>query len=236
MKNAPVWLTLPLPDGAVEVVLTRRERKSIGIAIRDGRVELIAHPRVGREQLLAVLHQRQHWIAGHVARQRHTLQTRDDWSQVQLFGQPLPLHFIAGQRVRVARAEPGVLVSGVTPQDRDALQNAMSRWLKQQAHAHFPGRLAELAQRCTRAPASLALSSARTRWGSCTSAGVIRLNWRLVQAPPDILDYVVAHELAHLVHMNHSAAFWSETARLFPDWQRARLWLKQHGSTLFRFG
>ncbi|WP_280954948.1 M48 family metallopeptidase [Paludibacterium denitrificans] len=99
-----------------------------------------------------------------------------------------------------------------------------------------PVKLAELAQRCTRAPASLALSSARTRWGSCTSAGVIRLNWRLVQAPPDILDYVVAHELAHLVHMNHSAAFWSETARLFPDWQRARLWLKQHGSTLFRFG
>ena len=71
---------------------------------------------------------------------------------------------------------------------------------------------------------------------SCSASGTIRLNWRLVQAPPQVLDYVLAHELAHLVHMNHSAAFWAEVARLEPDWQQARLWLKTHGTTLFSLG
>lgn len=93
-----------------------------------------------------------------------------------------------------------------------------------------------MARYSRRQPASLSLSSARTRWGSCSASGAIRLNWRLVQAPPHILDYVLAHELAHLVHMNHSAAFWSETERLFPHWRTARQWLKQHGDTLFAFG
>ena len=88
---------------------------------------------------------------------------------------------------------------------------------------------------CRRQPSGLQLSSARTRWGSCTAAGVIRLNWRLLQAPPAVLDYVMAHELAHLEHMNHSPAFWAETARLYPDWQTARRWLKQHGAELFHF-
>jgi len=80
------------------------------------------------------------------------------------------------------------------------------------------------------------ISSTSGGWGSCSSQGVVRLNWRLVQAPPAILDYVIAHELAHLLHMNHSKAFWAEVERLYPGWQGARQWLKQHGDSLFRHG
>lgn len=69
----------------------------------------------------------------------------------------------------------------------------------------------------------------RTRWGSCSRRGVISLNWRLVQTPAFVRDYVILHELAHLRHLNHSARFWAEVARLCPDYEAAETWLKQHG-------
>ena len=69
---------------------------------------------------------------------------------------------------------------------------------------------------------TLVLSSALARWGSCNSRREVRLAWRLVKAPPELIDYVICHELAHLRHMNHSAAFWAEVERQYPDYRRAR--------------
>ena len=82
-----------------------------------------------------------------------------------------------------------------------------------------------------RVPPPLSLSSARTRWGCCSASG-IRLNWRLIHLPLDLVDYVVAHELAHLREMNHSARFWAEVARLCPDWRERRAALKKHGGEI----
>jgi predicted metal-dependent hydrolase len=82
----------------------------------------------------------------------------------------------------------------------------------------------------------LTLRDTTTRWGSCSSSGALNFSWRLIMAPPFVLDYLAAHEVAHLVHMNHSAAFWALTKRLIPDMDRAEAWLKVHGVTLMRFG
>lgn len=81
-------------------------------------------------------------------------------------------------------------------------------------------------------PQKLALSSARSRWGSCSASGGVRLNWRLMQAPPAVIDYVVIHELAHLAELNHSPRFWAIVAAHCPDWKVRRDWLKQHGNRL----
>lgn len=75
-----------------------------------------------------------------------------------------------------------------------------------------------------------------SRWGSCSSSGTLSFCWRLILAPPWVLDYVAAHECAHLKHHNHSKAFWSLVARLDPDWQAAETWLSTHGADLFRYG
>ena len=72
------------------------------------------------------------------------------------------------------------------------------------------------------------LSNARTQWGVCTEDGMIRLSWRLVHLEPALADYVVAHEVAHLVELNHSERFWSLLAKLYPDWRRARHQLERH--------
>ncbi len=68
----------------------------------------------------------------------------------------------------------------------------------------------------------------KSRWGSCSSKGTISLNWRLIQTPASVSEYVILHELAHLRHMNHSTRFWQEVEKLCPDYRRAQLWLKEH--------
>lgn len=75
-----------------------------------------------------------------------------------------------------------------------------------------------------------------TRWGSCSSRGDLSFSWRLVLAPEEVLDYVVAHEAAHLVEMNHSTRFWDLVERLMPTYRRPRTWLKRHGSRLHAYG
>lgn len=79
---------------------------------------------------------------------------------------------------------------------------------------------------------AIALRDTKSRWGSCTSDGRLMFSWRLAMAPPEVLDYVAAHEVAHLAHMDHSPAFWAATARLMPDYAQRRAWLRAHGHEL----
>lgn len=114
------------------------------------------------------------------------------------------------------------------------LQTAVLGWYRCAALADFQARLQRFLPLLRRCPSNLLLSNARTRWGSCTRDGVVRLNWRLIQAPASQIDYVLAHELAHLVHLDHSPAFWREVARLYPDFARARASLREHGQGYHR--
>ncbi|OZA42650.1 MAG: hypothetical protein B7X81_12600 [Hydrogenophilales bacterium 17-61-76] len=107
-------------------------------------------------------------------------------------------------------------------------------WLQARADRLLAWRLARLARKLGRAPSHFALSNAQTQWGSCTRRGHVRLNWRLVQAPLAIIDYVAAHELAHLVHLDHSPRFWAQVAMLCPDALTRRAELRRMGATLFR--
>lgn len=100
------------------------------------------------------------------------------------------------------------------------------RALQRRALVHFGERLRHFAPRLDLAPPALGLSSARTRWGSCSRAGGIRINWRLIHLPAHLGDYVVVHELAHLHEMNHSPRFWAQVARAYPAWQVARAELR----------
>ena len=75
-----------------------------------------------------------------------------------------------------------------------------------------------------------------SRWGSCNSDGVLSFSWRLILAPPFVLDYLAAHEVAHLVEMNHSVRFWRVVARICPEMDRAKAWITAHGNDLHRYG
>lgn len=111
----------------------------------------------------------------------------------------------------------------------DLLPEKIIAWYKREAMRIFHWRLAEFAPRLDKLPSALRLTNARTRWGSCTSAGVIRLHWRLVQASMAEIDYVLAHELAHMTQMNHGAKFWRQVGVLLPDYQQPHQHLRLTG-------
>jgi len=106
-------------------------------------------------------------------------------------------------------------------------------WLVARAERLLAWRLARIARKLGRTPSRFALSNAQTQWGSCTRHGHVRLNWRLVQAPLALIDYVAAHELAHLVHLDHSPRFWAQVAALCPDALARRIELRGMSASLF---
>lgn len=108
----------------------------------------------------------------------------------------------------------------------------LTDWLKAQALDDLSARSGHHAARLGVEVKTIRMRDQSTRWGSCSSSGNINYNWRLVMAPPFVLDYVAAHEVAHLVEMNHSPAFWATVERTLPDMQRGRAWLKAHGRVL----
>ncbi|HEX8986815.1 MAG TPA: SprT family zinc-dependent metalloprotease [Rhodocyclaceae bacterium] len=139
-------------------------------------------------------------------------------------------------RVRVTSGGNRALWDGdllVLAAKRDADLDALARrGLQRRAMETFTERMAIAADVAGYGAPSLGLSSARSRWGSCSRQTGIRLNWRLIHLPVDLIDYVVAHELAHLVEMNHSKRFWVEVERLYPDWRAARSELKARGAAI----
>ena len=113
-----------------------------------------------------------------------------------------------------------------------SLRPLLERHLRSLATMELPSRLLELAARHGLTVRRVTVRNQRTRWGSCSRRGTISLNWRLIQTPSFVQDYIHLHELAHLVEMNHSEKFWRQVERLCPDYQVAERWLKQHRGLL----
>lgn len=177
------------------------------------------------------------------------VQARSDWIAGRLAALPPRIPFVDGAVVPVlgvehvvrhqptarrgAWAEDGVLNVSGRP---EFVGRRVADWLKDQAHREVSVRAYPMAERLGRKLAGIGVRDQRTRWGSCTADGRLAFSWRLVLAPEPVLAYVVAHEVAHLVEMNHSAAFWRLVHQLMPDSATPRHWLQMHGGRLHRYG
>ena len=140
-----------------------------------------------------------------------------------------------GERVPLVVEADGVILSGHRLKRTDRLagiRQIVEKFLRRMAEAELPVRLAELvAERRLSAP-RVTVRNQRTRWGSCSTRGSIALNWRLIQMPPAVSDYIMFHELAHRRQPNHSARFWREVESLCPSWKDSERWLRRHGKDL----
>lgn len=114
----------------------------------------------------------------------------------------------------------------------DIQRNALEMRYKEAARSYIPKRVAYYHAFTGGTYNRICIRSQKTRWGSCSSNGTLSFNWRLMLAPPAVLDYVVVHELCHLTHMNHSKEFWLSVEAVCPDYRSLRKWLKEHGSEL----
>lgn len=134
--------------------------------------------------------------------------------------------------VRLIAEPPQIVIGG----EAAHLNRRLCDWLKRESRRALCVRIEEYAAILGKTPARIRIRDTRSRWGSCTSDRVLSFSWRLILAPPWILDYVAAHECAHLVHLDHSPQYWRVLARLDAPVQEAREWLERHGPALHAWG
>lgn len=215
--------------------LVRSKRKTIALILHpDGRLEVRAPLHLPQAAILEFVASKTAWIEKHRAHlneQRGGLQQRQFQAGelIHFIGRSYPL-YIVRSTTPLVRLETTrfALSASLLPRAAQVLEN----WYTGQMNLILAVRLQILAEAAGLKPAQVRISRARTRWGSCNSKGVLAFSWRLAMAPLEIIDYVIAHELAHLRHPNHSRAFWQLVARILPDYARRRAWLKQHGHWL----
>ncbi|KFI29512.1 zinc metalloprotease [Haematobacter missouriensis] len=208
----------------------RARRFSLRVSRLDGRVTLSLPERARVSDALAFARDREEWI-------RDVLSVRPQEIRIA----PDSLLPVEGRirQVRLARV-PRVVESGarelLVPEAAGARTAArVEAFLKRLAHERLEAACSRHARSLGRGYTKLTLRDTRSRWGSCTSDGRLMFSWRLILAPPEVLDYVAAHEVAHLVRMDHSPAFWAEVARLMPGYAAPRRWLRDHGQELHRY-
>lgn len=207
----------------------RARRFSLRVSRLDGKVTLSMPLRAREGEAMAFLHGHEAWL-------RQTLASMPESDrQPVIIGTRLP---VEGRALLLTQASGrSIRVEGdqlLIPGDPLAAGARVSAWLKVLARDRLARASTHYAGLVGRSYSSLALRDTRSRWGSCSPGGRLMYSWRLIMAPPAVLDYVAAHEVAHLVELNHSPAYWAVVSRICPDWQGHRSWLHDQGSALHR--
>lgn len=205
----------------------RARRLSLRVSRLDGRVTLTVPSGVPQREVERFVQERANWVQGHLADQPAPVVVG---AGVVLPVLGAPVRLTARDKARVAKREGDVLWVSAARASAQAKAH-----IQTVARARLAQACDDLSARLGRRYSVLALRDTRSRWGSCSSTGRLMFSWRLAMAPARILDYVAAHEVAHLAEMNHSAAFWTHVARLHPTYQEDRAWLHAHGARLHRY-
>ena len=211
----------------VDYRLFRARRRSIGMQIGLSGLTVRAPRWVTIREIETTLTERDAWILRSLAewraRQRDVLpRVWKTGAPILYLGRELALAVHPARKKEISTDLLNLTILHPAAQDERLVAAFVVRWLREETERLLVPRVAEFAGRITAALPLVKLSNARSEWGSCNQKGVIRLNWRLVQLPPDLALYVVVHEVAHLVELNHSPRFWALVEKLFPGHARAR--------------
>ena len=216
----------------IHYTLRRARRRSIGFTVDDRGLTVAAPRWVSVAEIEAAIAEKQRWIRRKLAdwrewQARQPLQRVHfgDGGSLLLLGRPLTLRLRPdAEQTRLLDQAAGAELHLALPPlaGENQVRDAVLAWLKTEARRVLAARLQLLAARQPVQPRSWSLSSARSQWGACTHDGHIRLNWRLVHFSLPVIDYVVAHELAHLRELNHSPRFWQAVGALLPGFEAAR--------------
>lgn len=226
---------IALAGGVVEYrIRASTRRRTLGLALHpDGTLTVSAPHTLPLKVIREFVASQRGWIdtrRRRLAARRGAPMRFETGAALPLLGGELRLHIEPGGGRGRCRRDGERL--HVRVPDAGAAHAAVEAWYRRQAQAHFRARVAHFAPHIGRAPNAIQVRAQRTRWGSCSARGVISLNWRLLQLPAALLDYVVVHELCHLRVPNHSPRFWAEVARVLPDWRERRRALRAAGRCL----
>lgn len=225
--------SLQLPHGPTRVHWRRSARArriSLRIEPREGAVIVTLPPRAAQSAGRALLLDHAGWVADRLARLPSPIPFTDG-AEVPLHGTPVRIrHTPDGRGARLA--DGALLVPGAP----EFLARRVTDFLRAEAKRTLGAMAAAKAGGAKLPLRRIVVKDTRSRWGSCTADGTLMFSWRLVMAPPEVQDYVVAHEVAHLHHMDHGARFWALVGELTPHRQTAARWLETGGASLMRAG
>ncbi|MEP2531181.1 SprT family zinc-dependent metalloprotease [Shimia sp.] len=206
----------------------RARRISLRVSRLDGKVTLTVPNGVSEREALAFAQEKQSWLRAQ--------QDKSPTSVIVCPGTALPVAgrmrtIVPGKGRRVVLGDDTLAVPGTEPRIGARAQG----FLKELARHRLCEAVEHYEQTLGRAHSRLTLRDTRSRWGSCSSAKALMFSWRLIMAPPAVLDYVAAHEVAHLVEMNHAPAFWTLVERIHGPYDAQRRWLRDHGQDLHKY-
>ncbi len=227
--------TVALQGQTVPWLLKRTRRKTVGMSIGQGMIQVNAPKWVPVSDIEYILKEKSNWLLARLAEwyqsDQHRLLPEQQWAHgatLQYLGKPMTLA-LAPQLKQVQfddfRRELQLALSADARLEQ--IRDSVHAWLQSQAKRFFAARLKVISDQSGRQFSKFSLSNARGRWGSCSEDGHIRLNWRLIHFGQDVIDYVIAHELAHTHTMDHSASFWDEVAEILPNFEEGKQVLRK---------
>lgn len=223
---------IELGDRTLPIVLKRHpraQRLTLRIAPDGSAVQITLPKWAGSREAIAFAHARRDWLAAQLAKLPERRAPEPNGT-VALRGEQIRIKWHPDAPRQPALTGQAIVIGG----PREALERRLARWLEREALSLFQEDAADYCAAAGLKPVPVAISRAQRRWGSCSDRQRIRLNWRLVQAPDFVRRSVVAHEVTHLVHFDHSPAFHALLGEIYEgDIKRADHWLKQHGRTLY---
>ena len=237
LKTAPERLCLRMGNRRVSVTIRRdmRARRMIlRIDAASGQPVLTLPSRTGIRQAESFLSKHLTWLKDHLVQVPESAPF-DHGSEIPLRGKPYRIMHRRGRGVACCVATDAgrqIHIRG----EREHLARRVLDFLKREARRDIETAVKRHAAAIGRKPAKIRIGDAKTRWGSCNSRGSLTFSWRLILAPAYVLDYLAAHEVAHLKEMNHGPRFWNLVARLDPDYERAQDWLRDYGAELHAVG
>jgi predicted metal-dependent hydrolase len=231
---------------AVEVVPSIRRKKTVSMEVHQSKIVLRVPASLSSEVIYDLVEKRRQWILDKwqevksLPPQQHWYNADTAPQDILLYGQQLPVVHVTEQATtRFALTHRDNRLTIVRPSKpyteqflSETTRGLVVSWLRKTARRDFAVRLDKWASVMKVSYRDFRLKDQKTRWGSCSSLGNINLNWRLIQAPDWVIDYVVIHELAHLHELNHSPSFWSIVGRYCPNYGEAKNWLKAHSAKL----
>jgi hypothetical protein len=234
-------MKLVIGDTVLPVRLVRTDRrKTVSISLEDGAIRVLAPKRLSERRIQEIIDNKSNWIGKRLKDQASAPKIE---SKKFMDGETFPYlgkHYTFQRRRYIessVKLKSGRLISTLdsTVSEKETIEihrAQVTNWYRDRAADVLAQKTAQHGDVLKLTPSAIRIKNYKARWGSCSINGEISYNWKIVMAPPRIIDYVIIHELSHLVHHNHSDKFWRQVGKSFPEYRECRTWLRNFGQTL----
>lgn len=231
-------MELSIGEQILKVNIIKKARKTISIKINENGEVIVSAPLfISNKRLQQLIKSKEGWI---ISKLKHIKESKEEGFSLERgvsylgVNYPISIFHTEGNSIRIAfnKSSFNIYVPyGVSDED-EIIKAALIKWYREEARGILEKRTNLYAEILGVYPKKIFIKDQKTRWGSCSSKGNINLNYRIIMAPLDIVDYLVVHELCHLVHLDHSKEFWKLASNILPDYRKSRNWLKLNGGRL----